>query len=101
MLFSADDGDHGEELWTARWSDGKWHEEMVADLYPGPVGSEPHQLQWTDENKAFFLAKTPDAGRTLRALYPGPEQKGGAISGAEPTRIGVLRLRLDTGRERL
>ncbi|MCC6155495.1 MAG: protein kinase, partial [Candidatus Hydrogenedentes bacterium] len=93
LLFTADDGVHGEELWTARWADDKWHTRMVTDIYDGPVGAEPHQLQWTQDNKAFFVAKTPDAGQTLCAIYPGPDLRGVNMSGAEPTRVEVLRLR--------
>jgi ELWxxDGT repeat protein len=65
LFFTANDGVRGEELWRATLSGGKWKADFVSDLYPGPTGSEPHNLQWANEIDAYFLAKTPEAGETL------------------------------------
>jgi ELWxxDGT repeat protein len=65
LFFTANDGAHGEELWCATRSDGTWKAHLVTDLYPGPKGSEPYNLQWANEIDAYFLAKTPEAGQTL------------------------------------
>ncbi len=92
ILFTANDGVHGEELWVARLVNKKWQANIVIDLFPGPLGSEPHHLQWTQDNRAFFLAKTPNAGETLCALFPGPDLEGTVLEGAQPTRVETFRL---------
>ena len=71
LFFSAKDPDHGEELWRTRRSEASWQTELVADVYPGPTGSEPHRLQWTDRGDALFIARSPEFGTTVCRLTPG------------------------------
>jgi ELWxxDGT repeat protein len=68
LLFTADDGVHGEELWGAGLVDGTWKAGLLCDLYPGLLGSEPYQLQWANDQLAYFLAKTPEAVESVYEL---------------------------------
>ena len=62
FLFSADDGDHGRELWK---SDGSAEGTvMVADLEPGPRGSVPTELT-NAAGLVFFSASTEDSGKEV------------------------------------
>ena len=62
IFFVANDGVHGEELWT---SDGTaTGTRMVADLNPGPVGSRPRELIACG-SRVCFSAFTQEHGREL------------------------------------
>ncbi len=52
-LFTADDGTHGRELWISNGTFRGTH--RVADILPGPQGSEPHDLVRLG-NRVYFLA---------------------------------------------
>jgi ELWxxDGT repeat protein len=82
MLFSADDGIHGHELWI---SDGTAQgTRLLLDIEPGAEGSAPHGLRRVG-SRVVFAARTTlhgfelwssdgtAAGTVLlRDLYPGP-----------------------------
>lgn len=82
MLFSADDGIHGRELWV---SDGTAQgTRLLLDIEPGAVGSAPHGLRRIGD-RVVFAARTSQHGNELwatdgtaagtvllRDLYPGP-----------------------------
>ena len=54
LLFPADDGRRGMELWT---SDGTLAgTSIVADLVPGAQGSDPEEVTVADETLAYFFA---------------------------------------------
>lgn len=76
LFFTADDGAHGEELWALdieRLGDPTVLPQLVADLWPGPQGAEPHNLSVTSEGKAFFACKLPDGERIYRLEVHGGE----------------------------
>jgi ELWxxDGT repeat protein len=60
LLFQADDGVHGAELW--RRSGGA--PVMVDDIRPGPQGSAPHAFA-TFDSKLYFAATTAATGEEL------------------------------------
>lgn len=65
VLFTADDGTTGRELW---WTNGTVDgTRRVKDLLPGPQGSAPHDLT-VIQDRAYFLASAP-AGSTGEALW--------------------------------
>jgi ELWxxDGT repeat protein len=69
LLFYANEGDHGGELWR---SDGtEAGTELVKDIYPGVLSSDP-AAEWYSRwgypvlaGKAYFVAGTPDEGDEL------------------------------------
>jgi ELWxxDGT repeat protein len=61
-LFAADDGTTGRELWA---TDGTAQgTRRVADLFPGPMGSSPHDLTRLG-NLIYFLASPTGIGDAL------------------------------------
>jgi ELWxxDGT repeat protein len=65
VFFSADDGEHGRELWQ---TDGTTQgTRMVADLAPGPAGSAPGGMTQAG-NLLFFAANDGLSGDQLWAL---------------------------------
>jgi len=64
LLFTADDGRHGRELWV---TNGTFHgTRLVADLVPGPRGSALHDLVLF-HGRVYFLAANPGPGESLWA----------------------------------
>jgi ELWxxDGT repeat protein len=62
VLFAADDGTSGRELWR---SDGTPHgTRRVADLLPGPFGASPHDLTRFG-NSVYFFASPTGTGEAL------------------------------------
>ena len=61
-LFTADDGLVGRELWVTNGTFRGTH--RVADLIPGPRGSEPHDLVLF-HRRVYFLAANPGQGESL------------------------------------
>jgi len=62
VLFAADDGAHGRELWRSNGiSRGT---RLVADLRPGPFGSSPHDLTRLG-NTFYFFASISGPGEAL------------------------------------
>ncbi len=68
IAFSADDGIHGEELWLAHKKADQWSAQLVKDIAPGQDHSEPYDLVWTDDTRAFFAATAPEIGREVFEL---------------------------------
>lgn len=68
LLFVADDGVHGSELWidilTTQW--------MVMDINPGPEGSFPEILASAEE-ELYFTADDGTSGRELWYYILGPQ----------------------------
>jgi ELWxxDGT repeat protein len=62
VLFTADDGSTGRELW---WTDGTAvGTRRVKDLRPGADGSSPHDLA-VFRQRVYFIAATDGAGESL------------------------------------
>jgi ELWxxDGT repeat protein len=92
LLFSADDGIHGRELWI---SDGSAQgTRLLFDIEPGAASSAPHGLRRVG-NRVVFAARTQQHGfelwssdgtaagtALLRDLYPGA---GSGIAFVDPT----------------
>jgi len=83
-FFSYDDGIHGRELWCANDDGEPW---MVADINPGPNGSNPRRFFVRQDGTMFFAATTEETGeelwhcstdhpqanvRLVRDILPGP-----------------------------
>jgi ELWxxDGT repeat protein len=67
LFFTADDGATGEELWKFDPTEPEAFPLLVADLWPGDIGSEPHALQLTGANTGVFVYKT-ELGENLMRL---------------------------------
>ncbi len=66
LFFAADDGVHGNELWT---SDGTPEGTvMVADVYPGAIGSDPESLAYVN-GILYFAATDVILGKELWKLW--------------------------------
>ncbi len=82
VLFIANDGEHGEELWA---SDGTMAGTfMVHDLNPGPVGSRPRELTLCGDALCFSAYKKA-SGRELWRVESRPSAWG-------PDRLRIVRL---------
>jgi ELWxxDGT repeat protein len=62
VLFTADDGTRGRELWISNGTFPGTH--RVADLIPGPRGSAPHDLV-RFHDRVYFLATNAGSGESL------------------------------------
>jgi ELWxxDGT repeat protein len=62
LLFAANDGVHGNELWTSNGTPDS--ASLLVDLYPGDPGSDP---AWFTRigNLVYFVATVPGEGREL------------------------------------
>jgi ELWxxDGT repeat protein len=93
IFFSHDDGIHGRELWCVNADGAPW---MVADINPGPDGSNPRRFIKRPDDNFFFAATTEEHGeelwhcnsyspeakvRMVRDILPGP-------MGSEPQPVG-------------
>jgi ELWxxDGT repeat protein len=65
LLFRADDGVHGSEMWGSDGSNA--NTALLVDLQPGAVGSEPGELT-TSGRFLYFAASNPSAGEELWAV---------------------------------
>ena len=69
IIFAADDGIHGNELW---FSDGTPEgTQLIADLNPGKSGSNPVDLTLVNDF-VYFNAETAELGRELYRLSIAP-----------------------------
>ena len=69
ILFVADDGVHGEELWISDGTPGGTT--LFIDLFPGSIGSSPEGLTLVD-GRVYFVANTPGMGRELWSTEGSP-----------------------------
>ena len=70
IIFAADDGIHGNELW---FSDGTPEgTQLIADLNPGKSGSNPENLILVND-VVYFNAETAELGRELYRLSIAPK----------------------------
>ncbi|MBZ4420242.1 ELWxxDGT repeat protein [Myxococcus sp. RHSTA-1-4] len=105
LLFAADDGAHGRELWKSSGTQGPGTKK-VKDIRPGPAGSDPELLTRVGDT-VFFTADDGTTGRELwktdgtrsgtkrvKDIYPGP-------AGSEPESLiefnGLLYFAADDG----
>jgi uncharacterized delta-60 repeat protein len=96
VYFTAQDDDHGRELWVTDGTQGGTR--LVADVYPGPTGSNPAHLtpfngelvfSATDQAAGHELRATTGVGSRLIAdLAPG--SNGSGFDGFLPTSSGLF-----------
>ncbi|QDE94124.1 hypothetical protein BHS06_17010 [Myxococcus xanthus] len=63
LFFTADDGQHGAELWTSSGTQGDGTR-LLRDIAPGPEGSHPTDLTRVGD-RLFFIADDGVNGRAL------------------------------------
>jgi ELWxxDGT repeat protein len=66
VLWAADDGLHGRELWGAHMHTGEAR--MLLDIAPGAASSDPYQFFLPDETRFYFTAWKQETGRELWIL---------------------------------
>lgn len=69
LFFTANDGSHGEELWVLDAQNSDLPPRLVKDLWPGPKGAEPHELQWLTPETGIFKAKDPSGAVGLYRIH--------------------------------
>ncbi len=73
LFFTADDGALGEELWMLDPEDMESGPKLVADLWTGATGAEPHDLQPMSEFAGIFAYKVPDGENLMKLELSGGE----------------------------
>ncbi|MBZ0112952.1 MAG: hypothetical protein K8J08_10855, partial [Thermoanaerobaculia bacterium] len=107
LLFRANDGTVGLELFATEAS--ALTTRLVADLEPGPLGSNPERLT-TVGDEVFFSAQTTLTGRELWRssdgeaelvidLYPGPDSSFPAVLGVHDEHLLFFADEPSTGSE--
>ncbi len=89
LVFSADDGIHGRELWVR---EPTGFSRMLADLWPGPEGSNPVPLAAVPPH-LYFAASTPDTGREVwlwNSATNQVQQLEETLPGPDPQHISLL-----------
>lgn len=62
VIFSAVTNDEGREVWV---TDLNGNSTRIADIYPGPTGSDPMHFTPTNDGRVFFTAQSSDDNREL------------------------------------
>jgi ELWxxDGT repeat protein len=73
LFFSANDNAYGEELWAIEPDALDKPPRLVRDLWPGALGSEPHNLTATGPNSGIFVYKTPEGDALMRITITGDD----------------------------
>ncbi len=69
LYFTADDGSHGSELWVSNGTTSGTV--LMADIYPGALGSNPTGLTWVPETSTLYYAANNGVhGQELHSFNP-------------------------------